>query len=565
MPIGIVNVFAPLSIMRIIIIALYVLVILTSYRWLFPRLPVWAKKLATFVLAAQVFVLAIATQAAHSYTYVLQLFDVIREHNVATAVAGMQLAVVAELALLAACCARGRALWTRFYLVGFSLLFIYLAHDELRLIHEYITNWELIYAAVGLAVAVATSFVAARSSAHTRIWYLCLLIGLAMSAFGALALDRLQDDAICGPLGLISDYSVDRCLLYLVEETMEFLGIWLVLVAMLGLLSDVAPKPNRCLRWLLYALPVASFVVCVAISDPDLEQVQRKIQASPADVTFESGVRLYGYQIEREPEGNNLQVSLWLSALPFGYNGLGYSIHLLDPISATSLASRDKFVSVSGSRVHGPWHLPVFRQAVQLETVPDFPRNHVFLVVLTVWRERADGFARQRIVSSDQQLLSDAQVIMSELVLPAESSAPAAAPIAIFENAMTLERADLPERVSAGETLAIPFAWRAQTDGTEDYVQFIHLGHEESGAHWGFDQYPLGTRLWYSGLADSETWVIPLPADLAPGRYAVFTGLYSAGDLERLAATDIDDAPFLEARVPLGYVVIEPAQVSTTR
>ena len=49
---------------------------------------------------------------------------------------------------------------------------------------------------------------------------------------------------------------------------------------------------------------------------------------------------------------------------------------------------------------------------------------------------------------------------------------------------------------------------------------------------------------WYSGLADSETWQVPLPADLAPGRYSVFTGLYRARDQERIPASDAKGSAF---------------------
>ena len=72
---------------------------------------------------------------------------------------------------------------------------------------------------------------------------------------------------------------------------------------------------------------------------------------------------------------------------------------------------------------------------------------------------------------------------------------------------------------------------------------------------------PLGarlpTRLWYSGLADSETWTVPLPADLAPGIYSVYTGIYRIGDRERAGASDAEGKPYLDARVPLGQLLIE--------
>ena len=111
--------------------------------------------------------------------------------------------------------------------------------------------------------------------------------------------------------------------------------------------------------------------------------------------------------------------------------------------------------------------------------------------------------------------------------------------------------------------LQIPFAWRTDKDAHEDYVQFLHFVHKESGVQWGHDQQPLGprlpTRLWYSGLADTEVWQVPLPADLAPGRYEVFTGLYRATDMERLPASDADGTSFIDARVALGALTIDGA------
>ncbi|MCY3979347.1 MAG: hypothetical protein OXG23_14715 [Chloroflexi bacterium] len=89
----------------------------------------------------------------------------------------------------------------------------------------------------------------------------------------------------------------------------------------------------------------------------------------------------------------------------------------------------------------------------------------------------------------------------------------------------------------------------------------MHFIHDELGGQWGYDQQPLGarlpTRLWYSGLADTEIWQVPIPTDLAPGTYKVYTGLYRASDLERLPARDAAGKLFADARIPLGSIIIE--------
>ncbi|MCY4540082.1 MAG: hypothetical protein OXE52_17855, partial [Chloroflexi bacterium] len=134
-------------------------------------------------------------------------------------------------------------------------------------------------------------------------------------------------------------------------------------------------------------------------------------------------------------------------------------------------------------------------------------------------------------------------------------------PLAVFDNGFALEAVDLPESAGLGETLSINFAWRSEAEGREDYVQFLHLGHEETGAWFVYDQQPLGprlpARLWYRGLADSETWRVPLPPDLSPGQYNVFTGIYRASDRERVPASDSTGERWLDARVRLGTLTIE--------
>ena len=71
---------------------------------------------------------------------------------------------------------------------------------------------------------------------------------------------------------------------------------------------------------------------------------------------------------------------------------------------------------------------------------------------------------------------------------------------------------------------------------------------------------PLGarlpTRLWYKGLVDSQMWTVQIPADLADGRYAVFTGLYRASDHQRLPAYSPEGLLVEDARVPLGFLMI---------
>ena len=270
---------------------------------------------------------------------------------------------------------------------------------------------------------------------------------------------------------------------------------------------------------------------------------------------------MHGYRIDSGEEA--VLIRLYASGRPWNYIWLGYSIHLVDRVSGESVASLDEWAD----RRHGFWllgpdYMSIYRQWMELEIPPAATANRALWVVLTLWREQDGEYVRQKVLASDHQLLDDTQVVLGELVLPSASNAsPPTVPLAVFDSGFTLDAVDIPARAQPGETLTISFTWRSSSDGNDDLVQFLHFGHEESGAWWVYDQQPLGprlpTRLWYNGLVDSDTWNVPLPANLAPGRYTIFTGLYRQNDLERVPASDANGRPWLDARVSLGNLMIE--------
>ena len=132
---------------------------------------------------------------------------------------------------------------------------------------------------------------------------------------------------------------------------------------------------------------------------------------------------------------------------------------------------------------------------MKVEIPPQAPANRALWVVLTLWREKDGEYVLQEILASDHRLLSDTQVILDELIIPSPSASSSADALAVFDNGFTLDAVDLPEYARAGEALSLPFAWLSEEQGREDYIQFLHLGHQESGTWWVYDQQPLGPRL----------------------------------------------------------------------
>ncbi len=377
--------------------------------------------------------------------------------------------------------------------------------------------------------------------------------------------------------------------LHWIEELVELLAVWLTLVAVLGLFSNVAPQLSHRHTVYPHIAPAIIFLLLLLYSAAfsygfdELRHLPLRLsvrhalsEMSPAAVHFEPDIHLRGFTINVDNEAT--AVRLYSSAGLSLTHRLGQSVHLVDQDSGKSIASQDKIwccpsiLQVDGpncarkckrERIYPDWlqNEPIYHQRFEIYVPPSAPTNRAYWIVLTLWRKGEGEFARQKVLASDHRLLSDTQVVLGEMVLPASSVARSTVPLATFDNGFALEAVAMPQSAQAGETLRIPFSWISDEDGHEDHTQFLHFGNVENGEWWVYDQQPLGdrlpTRLWYRGLADTELWDVPLPPDLAPGRYEVFTGLYRSRDLERVPAKDADGVAWLDGRVLLGNLIIE--------
>lgn len=547
-------VFSSDEVIRIFIFLLYVPACVLSFWQLIPRLSRTSARLASLMLVAQLLVVVLSLETTATSQFDKWLWDFHEEWNIAATLASTQLGMVGGVALTTAWLARTSPTIVRFYLAATGGVFIFLGLDEYLALHEFIEAWERYYIALGLAVVIATLAVARRSARTAWIWHFCLLFGLALSALGAMVFNALPP--ICDNLGSLR---LDGCLqFYFQEESLELLGIWLALVAMLGHFSEGVLMPRARVRGILYALP--AFWILLLFLNSLVPHLELRLIAKPASVTFESGIVLHGYTLENLRESS--RVRLFATARQKEYLGLGYSIHLVDQVSGESIGGLDEWADRQhGFWLFGPNYSPLYGQWMEVHLPPEKPVNRALSVVLTLWRKKGGQFKPVEVRASDHHLVNDAQVVLGERVVAAETTKSRAAPLAEFDNGFALEAVDLPERAQPGETLVISFAWHSKVQSREDHVQYLHLGHIESGAWFVYDQQPLGprlpARLWYSGLADSETWRVPLPVDLAPGQYSVFTGIYRARDGERVPASDAEGAPFVDARVPLGRLIVD--------
>ena len=391
---------------RAFIFLLYAPVVLISYWKLIPRLSPAAKRIASGFLAAQVLVIVVSLEI-QSTGFERWLWDIDWEWNIPSILASTQLAMVGCVALTTAWFIRARSAWQCLYLLGVGLVFLYLGMDEFFSWKDFMENWKGLYQLAGAAIVTATITLAIRSAKHARLWHLCLLMGLALAVMGGFVIDN---SPICGHL---ESLHIDGCPRpFFLEEGLEFLGAWLALAAMLGHFSDVSPAVR--VQRFLYALP-ALYILFLSQSAAILPTRVFFFArgAKPVSVEFEA-LHLRGFHINRRA---GFHPFLHFSLKQWDFNGLGFSITLVDKISGESVASRHEQVDLQHSRWAFGTRAPVYRQRIEIEIPPQPPSR--FYIALTVWREKDGEFARQKVLASDLQLLDDTQVILLEVSTPA--------------------------------------------------------------------------------------------------------------------------------------------------
>lgn len=244
-------------------IRMYLLIALTvvavcpiAYWRLLNRLSSTARLLATAMLLAQLLIVAAGLWHRPLYEVGWSAWHLDYELNIPTALATTQLALVAFTALV--CASLSSARLYHVYLLGMGILFSFPAWDEFFPIRNATWNWPTYYAVMGVFVAGFTAIVAARAPKPLRFWHICTLAGLTLSGAGALGVEQLRFEDICAQLGF---WKQGRCMMFALEETLEFLGIWLVLVSFLGQLSQIMPALSLSIKRLLLVLPSIGFLV----------------------------------------------------------------------------------------------------------------------------------------------------------------------------------------------------------------------------------------------------------------------------------------------------------------
>ena len=492
------------------------------------------------------------------------------EYNIPVAFSTFQVMVGSFCALTVASSPSIRPRWQRGYWVLLSLGLYILGQDEFGVLHDRIPILEDYYLIGGVLLAASSVLVWWRLEARQRYYLYLLMAGLGISVVGAEVLDKTPK--LCEEY--VQIFALDCVRFHPLEETFEKLGAFFVVIALLGFANQEF-ESSRWQRRVKPMLLVFSLVTIIALAkvrgmqgliDYRLEILKQPVSSSAGinfHTEFENGYRLVGVPLYNPiaiQSGMYFKFSIFGKVIQDLESRFGYAIHIVDQANDAVYIAHTNW----SSRLAEKW-IPgrLFKDKQYMFITKELPTERALWFVFSLWEQAEEGeYTTIPIRSSEDLRLSNTHIVLHEFVIPAEQgiALPENAPDFRFENGFALRGAELPTRAAPGDALTIPMTWQATSDGESDWVQFLHFVHGETGAFWNHDQPPLGTRLptrlWYEGLMDTEVWQITLPEDLAPGRYAIYTGLYRLSDLGRLPVEDENGVSLPDARVPLGSLII---------
>jgi len=100
----------------------------------------------------------------------------------------------------------------------------------------------------------------------------------------------------------------------------------------------------------------------------------------------------------------------------------------------------------------------------------------------------------------------------------------------------------VPPAARPGESVEVRVRWYVPRGvPQQDYTTLIHLGQPDAPPLSTGDSPPLRgdypTRVWSNGETIDDSYTLLIPADLSPGRYPVWIGMYDPATGQRLPVT----------------------------
>ncbi|MGB4676023.1 MAG: hypothetical protein WBH90_04795 [Aggregatilineales bacterium] len=457
------------------------------------------------------------------------------------------------------------------------VLFVWLCADEFLELHESVDSWRSFYALTGVALAVFSVAMYWFFFDREELWlFVPFLIGLAIMGSAGVVLDVLTNDhdlvvagIRMGWLDLIScdaPWNPVECgdvnTYGFTEEFLEMGGASLVLTSLANyFFRRQPPERVRQLRRLAIAAS-ATWVVVWASNFWLLPSVVTAVESEAVQADYLDGrLSLIGYDLSKDVllPGETLTVNLYFRAnVPLDEDYL-LALKLMTRYDDNPIAEADAQL--------GEWRYPTsawipgvtVRHTARLRVPENMPTPRAYWLTVRVWHEDDEVEVATEMLESGQGTIVLHGIPVLSPQRPPEPPIPAdyrfaAGPI--------LTGYDLPERVTAGEPMVVRFWWRTDAPVPVDLNQFVHVLVPGSEDPFTFDQAPFGgenfpTVYWPKGMEEMARWEIPLPPDLEPGVYGVYTGLYTLPDVIREPVTRGSGEPVLNNAIYLGDILVE--------
>ncbi len=259
------------------------------------------------------------------------------------------------------------------------------------------------------------------------------------------------------------------------------------------------------------------------------------------DVPFELGIRLVGYQLEREvvDPGDYLPVVLYWETdeAPLPVN-LQPFVHLDRLDTGTTLAGSTNYtpgdVTTESNMPTFHWDTARYVRDEHDLTVPLEAPPHAYALRAGLIDPDRDG---QRLPLADGS--GDTVTLAIINIRPAAPPEPLAEPVAVTfrHQADQLQLTGFEVDNVTTSSLDFTLAWRTDQPLPRDYTIFAQLLDMNHNLVIGFDRPPLDgaypTSTWLSGQTILDRRTIPLDG-VAPGAYRLIVGLYDSATQQRL-------------------------------
>lgn len=514
------------------------------------------------------------------------LFDLDSEWALGAMFSSTQLVMVGLAALALGVLAPLARMWQRGYWILLALVFVSIGIDEYARIHEFVgtaqdipiaalgqsgalnayllllgSAWRTLYATVGFVVVSITVLAYLRGNRDEKRLYATLGVGLALMGLGGLLIDIITWDYLLRA-EMWQSIALKSVLL---EEFLEMGGV-------LVLLAGIASYGHKHLpdtRWQagrrFVAFGGVAWLLMLLFNLWPRPILESRLFAEPVQADYlEGAVSLIGYHLSSETvrPGEPLDITLYFQAhrqtpdVPFELTVQMLTETEMDRVAEFSTPFDQNSIIPMAAWLPGM----VIRQPIRLAVPDDLPAPASYLLMVRLWSDSYDV----QITQTDRRPIGPDSLVLVDLPVPPDADPPPP-PVAStyhFGDGFTLYGYTLPEQTVSGDVLSLAFWWRTDHPSGRYLIQFVHVFGPEDQLAFSYDQEPFGgafpTTDWPSGIAMTDVWHVSVPADLPPGSYTLFTGMYEWPSLERSSVVDGNGQPVENGLIYLGTLTLGP-------